>query len=264
MVNILDSIEAKKSVLHFSIDDSILCLEKLFLDNKKSIFDVELFKFLKKLHNEIDLHCTLYLFYSNKYFDLSTKPFDLSMVNDKYKKEFEKNSDWLKFGAHALNYQTPMNTQTIKESSETIQKIIESILHFAGEKSITQTWRPHFFMANLDICKIIKKHGVKIAFAPEDKRKIFTCLSPREINKLLKDRLYNDPKSGLLFIRSSHEIKSKQENIKALKEKIKQEIKKYKVFVIYTHEYEFVKKSVRNEITNLFRFIKRQGIEFIS
>ena len=29
--------------------------------------------------------------------------FDISQCTDKYKKEFEENSNWLKFGFHALN-----------------------------------------------------------------------------------------------------------------------------------------------------------------
>ncbi len=67
-----------------------------------------------------------------------------------------------------------------------------------------------------------------------------------------------------MFIHSSHEIKSGQKNTKTRKEKIKQEIKKNKVFVVYTHEYEFAKKSTRNEIADFLRFIEKQGMEFIS
>lgn len=81
--------------LHFSIDDTIKIFQDLTQNEKEyeSIFENSILNFLWECHQKFGLKVSLYCYYEEGNFDLSTVP-------DTYREEFLKNSDWLQFGFH--------------------------------------------------------------------------------------------------------------------------------------------------------------------
>ena len=53
------------------------------------------------LHNKYGIVITFYVYYE----DIESS-FNLSKCTDKFKNEFSKNSDWMRFGFHTLNSET--------------------------------------------------------------------------------------------------------------------------------------------------------------
>lgn len=90
-----------------SSDDNILFLADLNSHPEyTSIFDNPYLAIYRKAHERYDAKVHLNLFYafpasSSEKFSSARPPFDLSMMTDRYKAEFEANSDWLRFSFHA-------------------------------------------------------------------------------------------------------------------------------------------------------------------
>ncbi len=85
----------------FFIDDVIWCLRDIARQKPKSIFDHHFLKALKKAHDMYGLKVQLNLFYRLDFY-YGMDEFTLKDMPDTYKKEWEENSDWLRFGFHSL------------------------------------------------------------------------------------------------------------------------------------------------------------------
>jgi hypothetical protein len=257
-----------KKCVHFSIDDCILGLEEVFESNNESLFDSDYYNFLMNLHNETGAIITCFLFYENKNIYGIKHHFDLSMTDDRYKEEFQRSNHWLKFGIHALNWQTHMNTQTTEQVTKLVNDIYRNITKFAGEDTIAKSWRPHFYAADKDACEIMKKHGIENLFTAEDDRKIVACLQPKLVKQMMKCGFYKDEHLGFLLMRTSFRIEDPSKKLDDLKRIVDEDIDKYGVSAFYTHEYELVKsgenyKSIRNRTQELLKYVKEKGLEFV-
>lgn len=122
----------------FTIDDNIRFLEDLSKNNYNSIFENPYLAMLKRLHDKYGIMPQLNLFFQSG-------TFALSQMTDRYKSEFEQNSNWLKFSFHSYyaeprpyehaDYQT-VYTHCLKTN--------EQIIRFAGEKSLAKTTTIHY------------------------------------------------------------------------------------------------------------------------
>lgn len=80
--------------VHVSIDDCVKCLQELSTPGIVSIFDVEFFRQLKEWHDRYNAKFTCYIYGQTAHFSLASIP-------GRFKKEFQDEADWLKFGYHA-------------------------------------------------------------------------------------------------------------------------------------------------------------------
>ena len=116
-VDTQDGTEARITVLRLagrdrsfriSSDDNIRFLSELSSGDYASIFDHPYLAVYKKAHDLYGASVHLNLFYA---FDDKARScfsgdhgyFDLSMMTDRYKEEFRKNSDWLKLSFHSYS-----------------------------------------------------------------------------------------------------------------------------------------------------------------
>ena len=84
----------------FFIDDVIWVFRDLTRKNYDSMFDHPFLKVLKDAHDQYGLKTQLNIFYmTDTYYNNDI--FTLAEMTDKYKKEWEDASDWLKFGFHS-------------------------------------------------------------------------------------------------------------------------------------------------------------------
>lgn len=138
--------------LHISVDDvnSIFYDLTLNADSYNTIFDNRELHILKDFHDRYGVEFTLYCMYSN---GLSGEDyFDLSYCTDVFSNEFRQNSDWLKFGFHAVNsvsyedlYQdlvdgyyekTIYELKRITDADNNISDIVRLDRYFADKKSV--------------------------------------------------------------------------------------------------------------------------------
>ena len=160
----------KESVNSFRIssDDNIIFLKDLTEKNYKSIFDNPYLAVYKKAHDLYGAKVHLNLFYEideveRSKFTPSIEYFNLTMVTDRYKEEFIKNSDWLKLAFHSNSDSPPRPYQDAdaKTITEDCLKIYREIERFAGKSSISDSTTVHYGSGNRECIRALRALGLR-------------------------------------------------------------------------------------------------------
>ena len=139
----------------FTIDDNIRFFRELSEKNGKSLFTHPYLKMLKELHDDFGVKIQMNLFYQD------TK-FDLSAFSDKYRNEWENNSDWLKMSFHSEKEDVcPYENAGYEQVYSECEKVQREILRFAGKDSLAKTTTIHYCKTTLDGLNALKKCGIK-------------------------------------------------------------------------------------------------------
>jgi len=114
-----------------SLDDNIWCLQDLAKNAHiyKSIFENPYFALYKKAHDLYQAKVHMNIYYQ-------CDGFDLTMMPEKFKGEFQANSDWFHFAFHAKQNDPPrpyLNT-TFDEILHDFDRIMEQVHRFAGQE----------------------------------------------------------------------------------------------------------------------------------
>ncbi len=139
----------------FTIDDNTRCLREIAERNVGSLFEHPYLALLRSLHEKYDVKIQLNVFYQDA-------GFDLSMMTDKYRYEWEENADWLKLSFHSLTdtrkeYENVGYEQVYKDCKKTQDEIVR----FAGKNSLAKTTTIHWCVLTLDGVKAMQDLGVK-------------------------------------------------------------------------------------------------------
>ncbi len=147
--------QENRKVLKFSVDDATEILMDISNNDYESIFDSSRMSIFKQMHEEYDLDVTLFLFEKLESYNLSDFP-------DKYKDEFEANSDWLKLGWHGIDDGSPEDCGYTGD--ELIQSYINTtneIIRFAGKRSLSKELRVHYWYTDgSDLISYLSKNGI--------------------------------------------------------------------------------------------------------
>lgn len=149
-----------------SSDDNIRFLKELTEGDYKSIFDHPYLAVYKKAHDLYGAKVHINLFYA---FDDNARAkfnddhgyFDLSMMTDKYKDEFVKNSDWLKLAFHAKS-EYPDRPYKYADR-ETVRRdciaVCREICRFAGPECISDSTTVHWGEGNREVIRELRALG---------------------------------------------------------------------------------------------------------
>ena len=159
---------------YFTVDDAIIFLYDLTKEPEKypSMFDHPFLAPFKKA-NELygaNVHLNLYYEYNDecaKDFALHKEYFNLSMMTDRYRPEWEANAHWLTLSYHAnANYPNmPGMVQSAEFYGESIRKVHKEIRRFAGEKSLVPATTMHWGNCKIGPFRAMRENGYKIQFA---------------------------------------------------------------------------------------------------
>ncbi len=151
-----------------SSDDNILCLQDITKnkDVYKSIFENPYLAVYKKAHDLYGAKVHLNLFYEfipTDDFKEHAEYFNLTMMTDKFKDEFENNSDWLKLAFHAKTEypDEPYKNTTKQEITEDCIRVCREIIRFAGKKSINNTTTIHWGEVNREGVRALRSLGFR-------------------------------------------------------------------------------------------------------
>lgn len=140
----------------FTVDDNIIFLRDITENDYGSIFENKYLAMFGELHSAYGLKVQLNLFYQ-------TEGFDLSMVTDRYKSEWEANSEWLKMSFHS-RAELP-NVPYLNADYDTLyadsRAVNDQIIRFAGESSLASTTTVHFCVCPQDALKAMSDNGYK-------------------------------------------------------------------------------------------------------
>jgi len=149
-----------------SVDDNILFLRDITKnkDIYTSIFDNPYLAMYKKAHELYSACVQLNLFYETddmpRFYDKG-EYFNLSMMTDKFKDEFEKNSSWLRlsFHARAEHPDKPYINASAEEIYADAARVNCEIIRFAGRKALSSTTTVHYGEATEDGTIALRRLG---------------------------------------------------------------------------------------------------------
>ncbi len=161
----------QKSIGYYrlSSDDNIYFLWDINKnkDTYTSIFDNPYLAVYKKAHDLYGAAVHLNIYYEmpavHECFTEEREYFDLSMMTDKFKAEWEANADWLKLNFHAK--QDKPDKPYIRTDYATIyedcKKVQQEILRFAGEKTLSEETTVHWGECTYEGVRALRDLGVK-------------------------------------------------------------------------------------------------------
>ena len=143
---------------NFFIDDNIFFLTDISKNKPASLFDHFYLKRLKNIHHKYGTKFTLNLFYRNDH-----HPFELKDFPDRYKAEWQGNSDWLKLSFHAYSEfpDRPYQNATPEKLASDYDLLHAEIVRFAGEETFQPPVVIHWAMALPEAFSALKERGVK-------------------------------------------------------------------------------------------------------
>lgn len=137
----------------FTVDDNIRFLKEICERGYESIFDHPYLKMYKRLHEKFGVKVQLNLFFE-------CEGFCLMDMTDKYKGEWENNSDWLKMSFHSrLEDLRPYEASGYDEVFSHCNEVNNEIRRFAGEKSLAKTTTIHYCLATNEGLRAIFDNG---------------------------------------------------------------------------------------------------------
>ena len=178
-VDLTDDIETKIRVFRLnspigyyriSSDDNIVFLADITANKDKysSIFENPYLAVYKKAHDLYGAAVHINLFYefndeSAAVFNNKREYFNLSMMTDKFKDEFEANSDWLKlsFHANAERPDRPYLNATAEQITTDAERVIKEIRRFAGDSVLTPCTTVHWGDTSLEAAIALRQIGYK-------------------------------------------------------------------------------------------------------
>ena len=145
------------------INNNIFFLRDIAWNNYDSLFDSFFLKRLQELNQKYGTKFILNIFYTDglEFTSVDAEEFELTQFSDKYKKEWEDNSDWLKlaFNGYSNKPDRPYQFAEPKKLIQDLNKVKEQILRFAGPKTYTPPVAVHWAMAQQSAIPELAKEG---------------------------------------------------------------------------------------------------------
>ena len=145
-----------------SFDDNIFFLWDIFNRGYDSLFDNFYLMGLKELHDKYDAKFTLNIFYKvDDMYKGVFGPFFLNQFPDKFKGEWEKNSDWLRLAFHAFSEfsNRPYRNILLDKITQDFDLVTKEILRFAGSAYIPTSIIHWTFMPQEAFLLLREKEG---------------------------------------------------------------------------------------------------------
>ena len=134
----------------FTVDDNIRFLKELTENPVDSIFAHPYLAMYQRLHEKFDLKVQLNLFYE-------MPGFDLPMMTDRYKKEFQENAHWLKLSFHSKwENVKPYEFSGYDEVYTDGKAVNDQIIRFAGDNALGKTTTIHYCRTTEDGLRAMK------------------------------------------------------------------------------------------------------------
>lgn len=249
-----ESIINNSKFMHVSLDDFILAFEDITKNEGKykSIFDNDTFSYLKDLHDKYGAVISCYSYYEND--DAS---FNLSKCTNKFAKEFEENSDWLKFGFHTYNGSKNYEKTNSDEAKSDYDKVIGELLRITGnDKCIDRVVRLQNFAGNEESVQAMENtyDGIEGVLGADDKRRSYD-LNDEDNSYLYRYDYYIDD-NGLDFFRTDLRMELIDDIDKELgKVKNGSEYKnKNDILIVFTHEWQLPNDEIKEKLEKCCKF----------
>ena len=142
----------------FSIDDNSFFLRDIANKKYTSLFDCFYLKGLRELHLKYGTRFVLNIYYTTE------DGFELPQFPNRYRHEWQDNSNWLKlaFHAHSNEPARPYQYAPASKLIADLDKVAEQIVRFAGEKTYSPPTVIHWGMVQPTALKPLFESGVRV------------------------------------------------------------------------------------------------------
>ena len=234
--------------IHLSIDDVGDCMKEI-ADNPqefRSIFQHPFFRKLKTFHRITGAKFTLYTYFNYQGYTISEFPV-------KFHDEFRTNSDWLRFGFHAIN--DTISAEHVSDTRHFISCFDSTNSHIAritGEYA--KSLRLHYFYATRQEIDSLESRQILCLFSADDDRISYDL--PKAINEQLI-------KSESLDF---HNIHYERTDIRIENSNLIQSLYSNRnddKIVIFTHEWALSSRKITYKTLLLLFFLKIYNSNFL-
>lgn len=250
----------EKRMMHLSFDDVIQVFVDITMNQNKyaSIFENNTLKFFKSLNEQYGVVISCYCYYTDD------KDFLLSNATNKFKDEFEANSDWLKFGFHGYNNNSNYEKLEGEKALSDYNLVISALLDIVGEKSIDRVPRLHMFKGNEAAINLLisADHGIKGLLSADDDR-ITYYFNQEESNDLRKQDYYIDTLKQITV----YPTDLRMENIDNIEETLKslsgiEWNNRTNILICFTHEWLLSKNKIKKNIRECLEYAVQNNYTF--
>ncbi len=159
-----------------TIDDAVDLFAEIVQNNYSSIFEHPTLEFLRRMHQDYGSVFSFYLFEKGTLYET----FDLSQMTDKFRSEWEDNSDWLRLGFHAQKEipPYPYRNTSYQEALNDFFAVRDQVFRFAGEQTWDRFIRSHYWSGSLESCWAWRDTGIRGFYGAMEERQSY-YLSPK-------------------------------------------------------------------------------------
>ena len=236
-----------RATFHYSIDDVLSSLIEV-TDYNLPLREHPFFKDLWLIHKEFKIQIGLHLFETTR---MNGKNRHLREVRNL---QSELVDEWLYFGPHATNDETPPYTQTIHEQRETFNSIFKEIRRIAGP-FLSKSVRLHHYSESFELAEYFLQAGVKELFLT-DRPVGSHRLDGGHKNRILE---FGSTVVDDLILSRTHLRVENLANIKIRKHDFLYDVQKivesHGRLVIYSHEYEHNRPEVIDTLYNVMSWL---------
>lgn len=208
-----------------AVDDVIWCFENIYKnqDSYESIFDDPFLNLYYDLHQKYGTYVHMHIYYEN-----DDGSFNLSMFPDKYKAEFIKNSDWLKFTFHSKKDKpdSPYKYASYEQVMLEGKQVEREIIRFAGKEVLSNVTSQHWADSNLYATRAFRNLGFLcidgyFTFDKNGDPMVSYYLNKEQAAHAFTRDFWVDNKEDIIFVKDDIVINAvKLENIDEYMEKI--------------------------------------------
>jgi sugar lactone lactonase YvrE len=189
----------------FSTDDNIWFLRDIArnADKYKSIFDNPYLAMWRDLHSKYGTK-----FHHNLYYQ--TEGFNLSQMPDKFRSEWQRNSDWMRLSFHALA--NDPGRPYVHASAEQIVRdyrlVVREIERFAGKEVLHPITTIHWGETTLAVARALRREGIRILAGyfevRDDLPSVGYYLTLPQLRHMMGRDYWKDAREDIIFVR--HDI----------------------------------------------------------
>jgi len=247
--------------VHLSVDDVISSLHDLSTRPYASLWDQPFFAFLKRMNDVWGAAFSLYVFHS-------TPDWDLSLMNTRYRDEFQAASGWLKLGFHAFGADTRYDGSgaTAQEALDHYRATVRAIRAFAGDEAVDTFPRAHRFEGTLAMARAwrdVDGFGIRGLLSADDDR-VSYYHTRRQRDALLKVGRLCDGAEGMCFVRTDLRLENEADPAGALAAMVHDGASsgaQQGMVCVFTHEQHF-DSAMEGKINAVCRWAVSSGFAF--
>lgn len=183
--------------IHFSFDDVVDSLCRVYKNNLQSIFDDVFFSTIREWHYKYGLSFDMYLFEKTDGFVLEDLP-------DRYWSELSNNCSWIKLGWHQICAGEISGTS--EEQLMSAKRVHEKILEKCSALSWSNTVRLHCFSGNSELLRYLNETGVHTFLTSDRPGVVSYDLGEKECLLIDSQQSYYDEARRVLFRRSDYRL----------------------------------------------------------